>query len=72
MKNLWKKIRNWLCKTGLCNLDKCKNEEVHKPKQESVLKRVFKIGTENCSKCGFPKKRVEGLDTCGDHAPCDK
>tara|TARA_Y100000590_G_scaffold194674_1_gene221145 strand:+ start:220 stop:426 length:207 start_codon:yes stop_codon:yes gene_type:complete len=26
---LGKKIRNWLCDVGLCNLDKCSNKEHH-------------------------------------------
>ena len=27
---LWKKIRNWWCNVGLCNLNTCTNKKNHK------------------------------------------
>ena len=26
LKSVWKKIKHWCCKVGLCNLDKCQND----------------------------------------------
>ena len=35
MKKIWKKIKHWLCKVGLCNLDKCKCNCHEHPKGRS-------------------------------------
>ena len=35
MKKLWKKLKHWCCKVGLCNLDKCNCDCHDHPKGRS-------------------------------------
>jgi hypothetical protein len=43
MKKLWKKIKHWCCKVGLCNLDKCVCDCHEQPKGRS--KAYYKTTT---------------------------
>ena len=48
---LWKKIRNWWCNVGLCNLDKCNNEGCSKRRN---------IPNNCCNKnCGCHSKKKD-------------
>ena len=47
--SLGKRIRNWICRVGLCNIDSCSNKEYHKRPD---------IPNNCCNKdCGCHKKK---------------